>query len=240
MSRRNRHSIRSPKSFRKGAGMNAMRVDNVIDSLLFEKKDQIRQLLRDLYHSGAIKEFAKRDGSRRALNFEVVIDYQIITIRFIIWTDNTAPDSIDFSNSQRAQFVLRVNDNIEDLRYRFLRYIEGIKKGRLTEYLFGLSLEELERERVFHSFNKTGRTEDRDQKKDFVIRILKDGILRDLYLQVKSSEEALMAVKDELLQKGIAGAWHCFTGDLRQDIENIKAKITKIIEAYKQGQIIFV
>lgn len=238
MSRNRRQSIRR-SGFRKGAGINAMRIDSAFDALLSEKKEQIRQLIYDLYRSGAIKEFAKLDGSRRTLNFEVVITYGIVELRFVIWTDNRKPDFVDVFDSRRALFVLRVNDNIENVKQRFLKYIEGNEKGRLTEYLFNLSLEELERERKIHSFNKTGRVADKYEKKDFVIRILKEGLMKDLYLQVKSSEAALAAVKEELLQNGIAGVWYCFTGDLKQDIENIKAKIIQIVEAFKiEGEIL--
>ncbi len=234
MSRKDRFSIRNPRTFRKGAGINAMRVDNRFTELVEQKKREIKNFMQDL--AGEIIGIYNIIENQRAVRFDVAIAGKSIKIVFIIWTDERNKDN-NFITSQFAKFVFRKD---EEFRGPLLKYLEGIQKGCLTEYLYGLALEELERERKIHSFNKTGRAADKYEKKDFVIRILQDGLIRDLYLQVKSSKEALMAVKEELLQRGVAGVWYCFTGDLKYDIENIKVKIIQVIEAYKQGQIIFV
>lgn len=242
MSRKNHHTIRSPQSFRKGASINAMKVDNVFDSLLSEKKEQIRQLIRDLHYSKAISEFAKCDGSRRALNFDVIIDYQIITVRFIIWTDNREPDFIDFSNSQRAQFVLRVNDNIGNVKQRFLNYIEGIKKGLTTEYLGMTALDELSQEpigeRKLKYFRKAKPNEDRYKGTDVVVVAIHDGREIEIPIQFKSSEERLTEHKAEF--PNIPGLFRVFTGNSREELNIIKEKIIRIIDAFKIGEIIFI
>lgn len=233
-SRKARFSIRNPHAFRKGATRNALNIDMRFKELVEQKKREIKNMVQDL--AGKIITVNSVAETQRAVRFNINIAGKTVMIAFIIWTDERSKDN-DFTNSQFARFVLRLN---EDFKNRALKYLEGIQVGCLTEYLYSLALEELGQERALHSFNKTGRVADKYEKKDFVIRILKDGLLKDLYLQVKSSEAALAAVKDELLQKGIAGAWHCFTGDMKKDIENIKAKIIQIVEAFKDGNIIFV
>jgi hypothetical protein len=233
MSSRNRHTIRSPKSFRKGSGMNAMRVNNCFTELVEQKKREIKNTMQDL--AGKIIKINNVIETQRAVRFNVEIAGKTVIMAFIIWTDERGKDN-DFTNSQFAKLVFRLN---EDFKNRVINYLEGIQKGCLTEYLYGLALEELEGERKIHSFNKTGRIED-IRKKDFVVRLLKDGIIKDLYLQVKSSCEALMAVKDELFKEGISGSFYSFTGNSREDIDAIKMKIVEIVEEFKKGNVIFV
>lgn len=239
MNKRSKQTIRSPKSFRPGAFKNAMAVDGQFQDLVKRKKNEIISLVQDLQRSKAINYFRIVRNSSRALYFETDIGEKIVELRFIIWTDDS-DKPFDFTNSRMASFVLRPSENIEDTRLKVLRWLEGIKKGCLTEYLHSLTLKELERERIIHSFHKTGRMEDKFQRKDFAISILKDGLKHEIYLQVKSSEEALMAVKDELLKEGIAGSHYSFTGDLQRDVDAIKKKIVEIIEEYKKGNIIVV
>lgn len=237
MSHKRRQTIRSPH-FRKGAGMNAMRVDKQMDRLVKQKKDEILSLLKDLQYGRAIKHFVVIRDSRRALDFRADISVRDVDLRFIIWTDNREKPS-DFKNSQLASFVLRPNESLDDIRLKVLKYLDSIEKGRVTEWLYGAALEKLEQERIVYSFHKTGGTEDRDQKKDFIIYILKDGLKHEVPLQVKSSEEMLMAVKDELLRNGIAGSFYSFTGDIAEDVDAIKKKIVQIINDYKEGKVSF-
>ncbi len=238
MSRKNRFSIRNPHFFRKGASTNAMSVDNQMNRLVQQKQGEIISLIEDLRYGKVINTFLLTRSSKRALYFVADIGGRDVELRFIIWTDSREKPS-DFRNSQLASFVLKPNESLNEVRLKVLRYLESIEKGRTTEYLYGLALEALEQERVIHSFHKTGRTEDRDQKKDFIIYILKNGLKHEIPLQVKSSEEALMAVKDEFVKYGIAGSFYSFTGDIRKDIDEIKKKIIQIINDYKEGIISF-
>lgn len=234
MSRKNRFSIRNPHVLRKGATRNALSVEMRFKELVEQKKREIKNMMQDL--SGKIITVSGIIETQRAVRFNINIAGRSTTMAFIIWTDERSKDN-DFTNSQFAKFVLRLNEDFEE---RALRYLDGIQRGCTTEYLYSLALEELKRERIIHSFHKTGRMEDKFQKKDFAISILKDGLKHEIYLQVKSSEEALMAVKDELLKEGIAGSYYSFTGDLQKDVDAIKKKIVEIIEEYKKGNIIVV
>jgi len=235
--RSKRYSIKNPHSLRKGADKNARKVDSQFKNLIEQKKNQIRSMVEDLGSSKDIIYHGEMYNSKRAVSFELSIVGKIIQLQFIIWTDNRRID-YDLINSQRARFILELTKNIENTKFKVLRYLESIKTGCITEYLYKLALEELEQERKIHSFYKTGKAED-IRKKDFVIKVLKDGILINLYLQVKSSKDNLMAEKKDLLGLGIAGSYYKFTGDLRGDTDNIKMKIMRIVENYKEGRINF-
>ncbi len=245
MSRKNRFSIRNPR-FRKGAGANAMKVDHAFDRLLSEKKDQIRQLIRDLHYSGAISEYAKceRESSQRALVFELVINHQIIITKFIIWTDNRPPDFVDFFNllNQKAQFVIRLNENIKDLEQRVLSCIESAQKGATTEFMAMTAMEELIQEsfgqRMLMYFRKSKPYEDKYKGTDAVIFIIHDGRNVDIPIQFKSSKEKLMEHKEK--HPNVPGLSRVFTGNQRKEIDIIKTKIVQIIDAYKKGEVIWI
>lgn len=239
MSRKSRLSIRNPRFFKKGAGINSIRINGCFAELIKQKKREIRSLIQEFKNSGIFNYYREIRNSARALFFEVdVVAEKIIELRFIIWTE-PGKKYFEYTNSQTAKFVLGVNENIENARKNLLRYLEGIKKGCLVEHLYGLALEELEREGKIHHFYKSGKTED-IKKKDFIIHVLKDERMINFGLQVKSSEEALMAIKNELLKEGIFGSFCKYTGNEREDVDRIKEKIIKIIEAYKKGEIIFI
>ncbi len=236
MSGKRRWTIRNPHFLRRGAGRNAMRVDNCFEELVIRKKREVNQLIWDLLNSKAIASVSDSSEWRRSLFFRVSVGEKIINLKFIIWT-GVRKKYPDYTNSQTAKFVLRVNENIEDVRIRVLNYLEAIEKGSTTEYVYTLALEELKKEHKIFMFYKTGAKKDKEGA-DFIIMFFKEGKQVEIPYQVKSSYESLMIHKDKF--PDIPGSHGEFTGSLRENIDKAKIKIVEVINAYKEGKISFV
>jgi len=229
-SRKGRYSIRNPHSFRGGASRNAMKIDNRFEELLERRKEEINQLIRDLASSKSIS-ILNSGTSRRSVFFRLNIDNKLIEFKFIIWTDYQKKGP-DYTNARFARFILGVNENIDELRFKVLDYFERIQKGSTIEYVYALALEELEREHRILTFYKTGTRKDKEGI-DFVIMVLKDGRQTEMPYQVKSSYEALMLHKEKYPE--IPGSHNRSTGNLREDTDRAKAKTIKVINDYKEG-----
>jgi len=235
MSRR-KESIKDPHFFKNRTSKRAVRIDSRFKDLTRKKKEEIRQLIQDFKKNRIIDNFREENSSQRAINFKIYIVEKVIRLSFIIWTDNRRK-SDDWIKSHFAKFVLGLNEDIENLRNRILRYLEGIRKGHTTECLVNLALESLKKTRKIHYFYKTGKAKD-EKGKDFIILVLKEGKLFGIPLQAKSSYEALM--EHEKRFPKIPGIFWESTGNLEKDLMVIKEKIIKVIRKYKEGKTIFV
>lgn len=236
-----RKTIRDPRSFRRGAGRNAMRIDSGFGELVIRKKGEVTKLIWDLLNSKAITSILDTSERRESLFFRVKIGEKIIELKFFIWTGATEKDP-DYSNSQFAKFILRTHESIEDLGFKVLNYLEGIERGLTTEYLGMVVLKELMaeplQERKFKYFRKATPNEDRYEGKDFIIIVISDGREIEVSIQFKSSEEELMNHKERF--PSVPGLFREFTGNRRGEMDIMREKVVRIIKEYIGGKIIFI
>ncbi len=240
--RRQRYSIRNPKSFRKGASRNANKI-NKLDSKLIErkireKKADILSFLEKLISSKIVEEFRVTRYTKRSLwvNCRVIRKKDFIELRFFFWTERNKPQ--DQTNANMANFFIKPDEGIKKKKRKVLQYLEGIQRGSTTEDLTSAALNTLKEHKKIHYFRPAKPSEDRDQGKDFIAGIWENGFKIEVPIQVKSSEKDLYEHQKKYPE--IPGLYREFKGDIDNQIEIIKEKIIKIIESYKQNKIIFV
>lgn len=106
------------------------RNDTNLEMLVVQKKREINQLIWNLLTSRTITGILNASELQKSLFFTANIDKKLVELKFIIWTDAREKDP-DSTDSQRAEFVLHLDESIEDVKQRVLKYLEGIQKGVL-------------------------------------------------------------------------------------------------------------